>query len=219
MARNRVLVTGATGKIGSAVAAQLLEQRVPARAMVHREDERPTTGVAPATEAVVPDPPWRTAAAPGRNEVTVIRQRRLGTPGTRAVSVVQHLASLPVWERKARRVTVKPAGPRNGSYTAAGRIAGLVTWRATFDYELTDAGFHSWMPTRRRGVQVAGGFHVISDAPGSCTVVHYEQYHLPFALRPIAFAWRLYVTHTMNTELERIALLAQPAPGQPGEAA
>jgi len=36
-------------------------------------------------------------------------------PGSRAVSVVQHLASLPVWERKARRVTVEPAGPRNGS--------------------------------------------------------------------------------------------------------
>jgi hypothetical protein len=72
---------------------------------------------ASATEAVVPDPPWRTAAAPGRNEVTVIRQRRLDTPGTRAVSVVQHLASLPVWERKARRVTVKPAGPRHGNYT------------------------------------------------------------------------------------------------------
>jgi hypothetical protein len=174
---------------------------------------------APATEAVVPDPPWRTAAARGWNEVTVIRQRRLDTPGTRAVSVVQHLASLPVWERKARRVTVKPAGPHNGSYSASGRIAGSVTWRATFEYELTAAGFHSWMVTPRRGFQVAGGFHVINDGPGSCTVVHYEQYHLPFANRPIAFAWRLYVTRTMNTELERVALLAQPAPGQPGDAA
>jgi hypothetical protein len=151
--------------------------------------------------------------------VTVIRQRRLDTPGTRAVSVVRHLASLPVWERKARRVTVKPAGPRNGSYTASGRTAGFVTWRATFEYELTEAGFHSGMPTPRRGVQVAGGFHVINDAPGSCTVVHYEQYHLPFANRSIAFAWRLYVTRSMNAELERIALLAQSAPGQPSDAA
>jgi hypothetical protein len=174
---------------------------------------------APATEAVIPDPPWRTTAAPGWNEVTVIRRRRLDAPGTRAVSVVQHLGSLPVWERKARRVTVQPAGPRNGSYTAAGRIAGFVTWRASFEYELTDAGFHSWMPTPRRGVQVAGGFQVIDDAPGSCTVVHYEQYHLPFGNRPVGFAWRLYVTRSMNAELERIALLAQPAPGQPGEAA
>jgi hypothetical protein len=169
---------------------------------------------APATEAVVPDPPWRTAAAPGRNAVTVIRQLRLDTPGTRAVSVVQHLASLPVWERKARRMTVKPAGPRNGTYTAAGRIAGFIPWRATFEYELTDTGFHSWMPAPRRGVQVAGGFHVINDPPGSCTVVHYEQYHLPFATRFIAVAWRLYVTRSMNSELERIALLAQPPPGQ-----
>ncbi|BBZ73703.1 NmrA family NAD(P)-binding protein [Mycobacterium paraseoulense] len=36
----RVLVTGATGKIGGAVAAQLLQQGVPIRAMVHREDAR-----------------------------------------------------------------------------------------------------------------------------------------------------------------------------------
>ncbi|OBG31708.1 NmrA family NAD(P)-binding protein [Mycobacterium sp. E3198] len=36
----RILVTGATGKIGGAVAAQLLEKGVPTRAMVHREDAR-----------------------------------------------------------------------------------------------------------------------------------------------------------------------------------
>lgn len=181
--------------------------------------ERTARPPAPATEAVVPDPPWRAAAAPGRNEVSVIRQRRLDTPASRAVSVVQHLASLPVWERKARRMTVQPAGSRTGTYTAAGRIAGLVPWRAAFEYELTDAGFHSWMPGARHGVQVAGGFHVSTDTPGSCTVVHYEQYHLPSALRPIAVAWRLYVTRSMNTELERITLLAQPPPGLPIDAA
>jgi hypothetical protein len=196
MARNRVPVTATATTFGSAVAVQLQVKG----------------------DAVVPDPPWRTGAVPGRNEVTVIRQRRLGTPGTRAVSVVQHLASLPVWERKARQVTVKPAGPRNGSYTAAGRIAGLVAWRAAFEYELTEAGFHSWMPTSGRGFQVADGFRIIDDAPGSRTVIHYEQYHLPFANRLIAFTWRWYVTRSMDTELERIALLAQPVPGQPGEA-
>ena len=36
----RVLVTGATGRIGGAVAAQLLERGVPTRAMVHRDDAR-----------------------------------------------------------------------------------------------------------------------------------------------------------------------------------
>ncbi|OBJ07277.1 hypothetical protein A5624_22895 [Mycobacterium sp. 1482292.6] len=36
----RVLVTGATGKIGGAVAAQLLERGVRTRAMVHRDDAR-----------------------------------------------------------------------------------------------------------------------------------------------------------------------------------
>ncbi|OBJ35412.1 NmrA family NAD(P)-binding protein [Mycobacterium colombiense] len=37
---SRILVTGATGKIGGAVAAQLLERGVTTRAMVHREDAR-----------------------------------------------------------------------------------------------------------------------------------------------------------------------------------
>ena len=37
---NRVLVTGATGRIGSAVAAQLLEKGVTTIAMVHRDDAR-----------------------------------------------------------------------------------------------------------------------------------------------------------------------------------
>src|SRR6201997_4234991 len=40
MTNTRVLVTGATGKIGGAVAAQLLEQGITTRAMVHRDDAR-----------------------------------------------------------------------------------------------------------------------------------------------------------------------------------
>ena len=40
MTNSRVLVTAATGKIGGAVAAQLLEKGVPTRALVHREDAR-----------------------------------------------------------------------------------------------------------------------------------------------------------------------------------
>jgi NAD(P)H dehydrogenase (quinone) len=40
MTRNRVLVTAASGKVGRAVAAQLLEKGVPTRALVHREDAR-----------------------------------------------------------------------------------------------------------------------------------------------------------------------------------
>jgi uncharacterized protein YbjT (DUF2867 family) len=42
MAQARVLVTGATGKVGTAVATQLLEKGVPIRVMVRREDARST---------------------------------------------------------------------------------------------------------------------------------------------------------------------------------
>jgi hypothetical protein len=60
------------------------------------------------------------------------------------------------------------------------------------------------------GIQVAGGFHIIDHDPRSCTVVHYEQYRLPLRSRPLARAWRIYVTRSMTAELQRVALLAAP---------
>ena len=55
MTNSRVLVTAATGKIGGAVAAQLLEKGVPTRALVHREDARSDRLRALGAEVVVAD--------------------------------------------------------------------------------------------------------------------------------------------------------------------
>jgi NAD(P)H dehydrogenase (quinone) len=55
MTNSRVLVTAATGKIGSAVAAQLLEKGVPTRALVHRNDARSDRLQALGAEVVVGD--------------------------------------------------------------------------------------------------------------------------------------------------------------------
>ena len=55
MTNMRVLVTGATGKIGGAVAAQLLEKGVPTRALVHRDDWRSERLRALGAEVVVAD--------------------------------------------------------------------------------------------------------------------------------------------------------------------
>lgn len=55
MASTRVLVTGATGKIGGAVAAQLIEKGVATRAVVHRDDERSARLRAAGAEIVVAD--------------------------------------------------------------------------------------------------------------------------------------------------------------------
>jgi len=55
MTNTRVLVTGATGKIGGAVAAQLLEKGVSTRALVHRDDARAARLRALGAEVVVAD--------------------------------------------------------------------------------------------------------------------------------------------------------------------
>jgi uncharacterized protein YbjT (DUF2867 family) len=55
MTHTRVLVTGATGKIGGAVAAQLVDKGVATRALVHREDERSARLRACGAEVVVAD--------------------------------------------------------------------------------------------------------------------------------------------------------------------
>jgi NAD(P)H dehydrogenase (quinone) len=53
MAHPRVLVTGATGKIGGAVAAQLVQQGITTRTLVHRDDERSARLRASGAEVVV----------------------------------------------------------------------------------------------------------------------------------------------------------------------
>lgn len=52
MTNPRILVTGATGKTGRIVAAELLKAGYPVRAMVHREDARTAEHVASALKNV-----------------------------------------------------------------------------------------------------------------------------------------------------------------------
>src|SRR5215469_655611 len=55
MTRPRIFVTGATGKTGSAVVAELLKASYPVRAMVHREDGRSARLRAQGAEIAVVD--------------------------------------------------------------------------------------------------------------------------------------------------------------------
>ena len=55
MNRPRIIVTGATGKTGSVVVAELLKAGYPVRAMVHREDDRSARLRAQGAEIVIAD--------------------------------------------------------------------------------------------------------------------------------------------------------------------
>lgn len=55
MIKPRIMVTGATGKTGSAVATQLLKAGYPVRALVHREDSRSAWLKAQGAEIVIAD--------------------------------------------------------------------------------------------------------------------------------------------------------------------
>src|SRR5215510_12656472 len=55
MLKPRILVTGATGKTGSVVVAELLEAGYPVRAMVHRQDRRSMRLKAQGAEIAVAD--------------------------------------------------------------------------------------------------------------------------------------------------------------------
>src|ERR1700680_3293071 len=55
MSKPRILVTGATGKTGSVVVAELLQAGYPVRALVHREDGRSARLKAQGAEIAVAD--------------------------------------------------------------------------------------------------------------------------------------------------------------------
>jgi len=55
MPKPRILVTGATGKTGSVVVAELLQAGYPVRAMVHRQDGRTVRLKAQGAEIAVAD--------------------------------------------------------------------------------------------------------------------------------------------------------------------
>jgi len=55
MNKQRIIVTGATGKTGSVVVAELLKAGYPVRAMVHREDDRSARLRAQGAEVVIAD--------------------------------------------------------------------------------------------------------------------------------------------------------------------
>ncbi len=157
--------------------------------------------------------------------VVVRRERQVTAPAHRAVEVVQHLASLPVWERKVRNVNVTPTDETQGTYTVRGRLFGIVPWRGSFDYELHPTGFHSTSQAPIRGiVHVEGGFRVV-DHGATCVIVHYEHYRFHRWIRWVARFWGRYVSRTMRDELDRIAMLAHPNPtiapqlGNAGDAA
>lgn len=159
--------------------------------------------------------PSPTLGAPRSNAdkgaVRLVRSLSAGVPADAAITLVQRIDSLPQWERKVRTVRVVPHGQRRGRYAAEGRLFGLVPWRATFEYEMTDSGFRSAMLDPRRRA-VCGGFRVTARGPSSCTVVHYERYESPVLRHAwVRSIWTRYVSRTMAAELTRLVTVLESA--------
>jgi uncharacterized protein YbjT (DUF2867 family) len=87
MLKPRVLVTGATGKTGSVVVAELLKSGYPVRAMVHREDGRSARLQARGAEIAVA---FAVAAKESRLEHIVGLTQWLSSPSHPALMTRQH---------------------------------------------------------------------------------------------------------------------------------
>jgi uncharacterized protein YbjT (DUF2867 family) len=84
MTHPKILVTGATGRTGTAVVAELLKARYPVRALVRREDARAAALRVRGVEIAVPQITdrrsafrWRTVATNTRAARCAMRPRRV----------------------------------------------------------------------------------------------------------------------------------------------
>jgi hypothetical protein len=152
--------------------------------------------------------------------VTVVEALEFPCPPARVLPAVWDLKNVEHCEVKADAVTVHPRSPRSGSYDVRGHFA-RVPWHGRFEYELTDAGFHSrTADVAPDDATVEGGFVVTPLGADQCTVIHYEQYVLAPWLAPLARLVRAYLHRSMRRELRDLRRLvlrdaSGPAAGQP----
>jgi hypothetical protein len=140
--------------------------------------------------------------------VRAIRRRTVECPAERAIAAVQDIKSIELTEVKADRVEVFPESPTSGSYAVTGHFA-RVPWRSRFSYRLHESGFHSHKVEGEtpREWEISGGFIVAPLDPGSCLIVHYEDYGLPRYLAPLRGLMRLYLHWSMGVELRALEAL------------
>lgn len=140
--------------------------------------------------------------------------RPIAAPAWTALDVIQDLELIAEFEPKVTNASVHPSTPTRGTYEVTGKLFGLVRWRGTFEYQLTDTGFHSYMTEVVGGVSVSGGFSVEPRGDG-CVVTHYETYLLPRGATAARRLWRAYVRRTMKAELSVIDVLARGVHARP----
>jgi hypothetical protein len=141
------------------------------------------------------------------DRVTVVSRRTMRVPPARARAAVWDIQNIERTEVKADAVTVTKVSPTAGSYTVRGHFAG-VPWRGEFFYELNPSGFHSRnAPRPGKGSTIEGGFTVEAVSDDACTVVHYEQYRLPWYFRPLRLGIVAYLRTSMRRELRDLEQL------------
>ena len=126
--------------------------------------------------------------------LTVTRQILVSAPKESVKLYLGDLARMAEYEKKIEKVEL------NGSAVdVQGRFLGL-KWRGSMTPEITaDGGYRGEMfagPLSRMTL----GYH-LRAVPGGTIITHEEQYQFSLPLRPFAFAFRNWVTQSMDKEL------------------
>ncbi|HQS84483.1 MAG TPA: hypothetical protein PLY23_06230 [Alphaproteobacteria bacterium] len=147
------------------------------------------------------------------NVFSVTRFIRVNYSVEAALNTLWNIENLERYEPKVFSAHVEKKTDKTGSYIAWG-FFGIMPWRGTFSYTLTDTGFTSELlnsPIESFGVK--GGFLVRGDGDNQCQIIHYEKYRTPDWLRCLTPMIKSYVGWSMERELKNIVcIISKTAP-------
>ena len=146
------------------------------------------------------------------NIVSVTRSITANYSARTALDTLWNIQNLELYEPKVISAHVQRETDRTGTYTAWG-FFGIMPWRGTFSYILTNTGFTSeLLNSPITSIRVKGGFLVKEEGDDQCQIIHYEKYKVPQWLSCMVPLIKTYVHWSMGRELNNIiTIISQTA--------